>query len=371
MSPDPAAAAPPNVNSVRPLHLTALVNDLRAWPYRHVALWHIGIVPPPRVELGAPPVLHLRRRGVVAGGGVHRRPVQRHSGRTIHTPTISCPRRRWVETASPLSYGPQLTCRVQIHWSSAYDGFGTGSLDRDCDELGSLVAHLRANGVHTVVLMGHSTGSQAVLRYLSQGQRPEAQGGILQSPASDREFFAADPDDTNIWKLYLPRAEALIAAGKGDQLLDDEFTKETSIRMTAHRLHSLVGLGLVHEAGASPADHAGVMTITSRLIYPMRMTVYTNTHCPHRLEGYPPLLWLFGARRTTVPCYQTRLHCFDDGRRRAMASLNGGSCSARRIQSRRTTHKRQCQAISSHGSSALTRRAATHAYNILNLYSPH
>ncbi|WOO79990.1 UPF0613 protein [Vanrija pseudolonga] len=132
---------------------------------------------------------------------------------------------------------------VQIHWSSAYDGFGTGSLDRDCDELASLVAHLRSHGVHTVVLMGHSTGSQAVLRYLSQGRLPEAQGGILQSPASDREFFAADPDDTNIWKRYLPRAEALIVAGKGDQVLDDEFTKETSIRMTAYRLHSLVGVG--------------------------------------------------------------------------------------------------------------------------------
>ncbi|TXT04283.1 hypothetical protein VHUM_04170 [Vanrija humicola] len=132
---------------------------------------------------------------------------------------------------------------VQIHWSSAYDGFGTGSLDRDCDELESLVAHLRTLGVHTVVLMGHSTGSQAVLRYLSKAGRSEVQGGILQSPASDREFFAADPDDTNVWKQYLPHAETLIAAGKGDHLLDDKFTAETSIRMTAYRLHSLVGLG--------------------------------------------------------------------------------------------------------------------------------
>ncbi|KAL1409298.1 hypothetical protein Q8F55_003277 [Vanrija albida] len=132
---------------------------------------------------------------------------------------------------------------VQLHWSSAYDGFGTGSLDRDCDELGSLVTHLGANDVDTVVLMGHSTGSQAVLRYLSQGTRPEVKGGILQSPASDREFFAADPDETNIWKRYLPRANALIAEGNGGELLDDGFTKETSIRMTAFRLHSLVGVG--------------------------------------------------------------------------------------------------------------------------------
>lgn len=36
--------------------------------------------------------------------------------------------------------------RVQMHWSGAYDGFGTGSLDRDRMEMGCLVKHLRAQG---------------------------------------------------------------------------------------------------------------------------------------------------------------------------------------------------------------------------------
>jgi hypothetical protein len=36
--------------------------------------------------------------------------------------------------------------RVQTHWSSAYDGYGTGNLDRDRDEMGVLVKVLRERG---------------------------------------------------------------------------------------------------------------------------------------------------------------------------------------------------------------------------------
>ena len=35
-----------------------------------------------------------------------------------------------------------LSVRVQMYWSGCYDGFGTGSLDRDADEMGALVEHL-------------------------------------------------------------------------------------------------------------------------------------------------------------------------------------------------------------------------------------
>lgn len=33
--------------------------------------------------------------------------------------------------------------RVQPHWTSAYDGYGTSSLDTDVGELSALVEHLR------------------------------------------------------------------------------------------------------------------------------------------------------------------------------------------------------------------------------------
>lgn len=33
-----------------------------------------------------------------------------------------------------------------MHWSGAYEGYGTGSLDRDVLEMRALVKHLRENG---------------------------------------------------------------------------------------------------------------------------------------------------------------------------------------------------------------------------------
>jgi len=91
--------------------------------------------------------------------------------------------------------------------------------------------------------MGFSTGCQDVIHYLSTGTEPTVQGGILQAPASDRQFFEKHRDEN--WVRQLPIAEQLIKEGKKDQLLDDEFTKAAGARMTAYRLHSLIGVGWV------------------------------------------------------------------------------------------------------------------------------
>jgi hypothetical protein len=37
-----------------------------------------------------------------------------------------------------------LTGRIQLHWTSAYDGYGMSSLDTDVLEMGALVDHIRA-----------------------------------------------------------------------------------------------------------------------------------------------------------------------------------------------------------------------------------
>lgn len=127
-----------------------------------------------------------------------------------------------------------------MHWSGAYDGFGTGTLDRDCDEMEALVSHLAGEGVRTIVLAGHSTGSQDVIRYLASSRR-KAAGGILISPASDREFFEKDRDA--LWVEQLAIAERLIAEGRGDQLMDGRMAEAFGARVTAYRLHSLIGVG--------------------------------------------------------------------------------------------------------------------------------
>ncbi|KAL1405355.1 hypothetical protein Q8F55_008986 [Vanrija albida] len=141
-------------------------------------------------------------------------------------------------------YAPRLSAElakngwklVQTHWSSAYENFGRSSLAVDVAELGALVTHLRAQGTHTVVVMGHSTGSQDVIRYLTT--RADADGGIMQAPVSDREHFATDAA-TRAWFDQLPVAEGLIAEGKGETLLDYAFDG-FGLRLTAYRAHSLL-----------------------------------------------------------------------------------------------------------------------------------
>ncbi|GLI73284.1 hypothetical protein PoHVEF18_001499 [Penicillium ochrochloron] len=100
--------------------------------------------------------------------------------------------------------------------TSSYNGFGTGHLDRDVEELGMCVQFIRdlkadrlpgapsASG--KIAIMGHSTGSQDVLRYLHAPNplpqtdcdiglhyivRPELDGAIMQAPVSDREAILA------------------------------------------------------------------------------------------------------------------------------------------------------------------------------------
>ncbi|TXT04854.1 hypothetical protein VHUM_03937 [Vanrija humicola] len=125
---------------------------------------------------------------------------------------------------------------VQTHWSSAYENFGRSSLDVDVAELGALVTHLRKLGTRTIVVMGHSTGSQDVLRYLTH--RADADGGIMQAPVSDREHFILQPE-TKPWFDQLPLAEKLLAEGKGDTVLDYAFDAH-GLRLTAYRAFSLL-----------------------------------------------------------------------------------------------------------------------------------
>ncbi|WVF66774.1 hypothetical protein IAT40_001516 [Kwoniella sp. CBS 6097] len=158
---------------------------------------------------------------------------------------------------------------VQYHWSSAYGGYGLGSLDKDRIEMRALVKHLRTQGVKTIVIAGHSTGSQNVIHYLSDPifqkstsaststeQEQGAEGpseaeiykveaGIMQAPASDREFLQVLK--LNDYFDVLPQAEKMIAEGRGEELMDDAFCKKAQfgdeMKINAYRTFSLAGKG--------------------------------------------------------------------------------------------------------------------------------
>ena len=84
--------------------------------------------------------------------------------------------------------------------SSTGNSWGTSSIARDADEIAKIVTYLkerRPNG--KVVIMGHSTGCQDCMQYLTgtgADKRPHVDGAVLQAPVSDREALAADlPED--------------------------------------------------------------------------------------------------------------------------------------------------------------------------------
>ncbi|TYJ53808.1 hypothetical protein B9479_005569 [Cryptococcus floricola] len=143
-----------------------------------------------------------------------------------------------------------LSVLVQFHWSSAFGGYGTGSLDRDREEMQTIVKHLKSKGVKTVVIMGHSTGSQNVMHYLSSPSNadPSADihvvGGIMQASVSDREFCK----DEKHYNDTLPLAQQWIKEGRGDDILPKAFCDKAGfgdvpMLMSAYRLHSLIGIG--------------------------------------------------------------------------------------------------------------------------------
>lgn len=95
-----------------------------------------------------------------------------------------------------------------LNLTSSYQAWGLGHLDRDTDEIAQCIQYVKdykktkfGNG--KVVLMGHSSGSQAVLHYLYRPnphtsipafdsdlqhiKRMALDGAIMQAPVSDRE----------------------------------------------------------------------------------------------------------------------------------------------------------------------------------------
>lgn len=127
-----------------------------------------------------------------------------------------------------------------MHWTSAYDGFGTSSLFTDVEEMAALASHLRAEGTTKVVVMGHSTGSQDVIHYLTT--RDDVDGGIMQAPVSDREhFFATDEFEYKEWRDALPYAEELVNSSRGAEILPGRIGL-LGLRMSAYRLHSLLSI---------------------------------------------------------------------------------------------------------------------------------
>jgi hypothetical protein len=110
---------------------------------------------------------------------------------------------------------------AQALLSSSYSGWGTSSVSKDVTEIAACVAYFRTIKKGKLVIMGHSTGSQDVLEYLtgtSSEARPHVDGGILHAPVSDREAMQALLSE-EVLNDTVTQAQKMVDAGRGEDIL--------------------------------------------------------------------------------------------------------------------------------------------------------
>lgn len=123
---------------------------------------------------------------------------------------------------------------AEILTTSSYIGWGTGSLERDVTEIEAAVSYFRTklsvgglSDKKKIVLLGHSTGCQDIMYYLSRGKyetRTAVDGAILQAGVSDRDATVLNIGEAR-WKETLEDAQKLVDAGKGDQVMSPAHSK--------------------------------------------------------------------------------------------------------------------------------------------------
>jgi alpha-beta hydrolase superfamily lysophospholipase len=110
---------------------------------------------------------------------------------------------------------------AQAILTSSYGGWGNSSVSQDAEELAACVSYFRTIKRGKIVIMGHSTGSQDVMDYLT-GRRhsfhPTVDGAILQAPISDREAMLSILKVEDYQKT-ISEAQQMVDDDKEDDML--------------------------------------------------------------------------------------------------------------------------------------------------------
>ena len=127
---------------------------------------------------------------------------------------------------------------VQFLTSSSYRGYGTSSLGKDSEELGSLLNYLVKNfNAKKIVLLGHSTGCQDIVYFLRNSNMASVcKAAILQAPVSDRDYFATALHE---FDKNVQLASRLTVEGKSEELMPRSAFPMAPI--SAYRFHSFMG----------------------------------------------------------------------------------------------------------------------------------
>lgn len=145
----------------------------------------------------------------------------------------------------------ELWSLAQTLLTSSYSGWGISSLAKDTAELRKAVGYFRSQvggSRKKIVLMGHSTGCQDTMEYITrEWHKPgfsgehEIQGAILQAPVSDCENLAQHLGASEIEDLLLEIERNFILTGKADEILPEKYRKLCwGYPITAYRFKSLM-----------------------------------------------------------------------------------------------------------------------------------
>lgn len=135
---------------------------------------------------------------------------------------------------------------INFDFSSSGGGWGTGSLQRDFEEMSQLVKFLKSKeggSRKKIGLMGHSTGCQNTMYYFTKGERNETyielDFGVLQASVSDREavgMFLTDNDIEQANKL----AKKYIDEGNPKELMPYKYVGDIfDTPINAYRWYAL------------------------------------------------------------------------------------------------------------------------------------
>ncbi|KAF2826050.1 DUF1749-domain-containing protein [Ophiobolus disseminans] len=153
---------------------------------------------------------------------------------------------------------------------SSYTGFGYSSLANDVEDVAALVKYLRGVGRERVVVLGSSTGCQAILTYINFVLTlPSITAYILQAPTSDRETASLlmPPD---VYAETLRHAEDMIAREEQDGIMPQSLIPPIfHSPISAYRWHSLIAKGGDDDFFSSDLDGEALARTFGKVDKPM------------------------------------------------------------------------------------------------------
>ncbi|RKF72535.1 UPF0613 protein PB24D3.06c [Golovinomyces cichoracearum] len=115
----------------------------------------------------------------------------------------------------------QIWSLAEIILSSSYNGWGVSSLQNDVNEISKCVEYFHKIKSGLIVLMGHSTGCQDIMEYLTgfgHQTRSPINGCIIQAPVSDREYLVMSLDP-QIFEQSCLEAQAMVDSDKDQEII--------------------------------------------------------------------------------------------------------------------------------------------------------